>query len=146
MLVDSRAKKVKAVMQAISSTDVGNFAEFEGVAARIEDFGNSHKGEFAVVTARALSALPSLLELASPLLQTGGSFIALKSEIDADEEEWGVKLAPKLGFELCSKRKVTLSDEATRRVIFAFTKVGKAKVKLPRRVGLAQKTPLIPDP
>ena len=141
-LVDSRAKKVKVVVQAIEETGVNNFAEFEGVPSRIEDFGSEHKGEFAVVTARALSALPSLLELATPLLKTGGSFVALKSEIDAEEEEWGKALAPKLGLELANKRKLTLTDGETKRVIFTFKKVGKAKVKLPRKVGMAQKNPL----
>ena len=141
-LVDSRAKKVKVVMQAISCAKVDAFAEFEGVAARIEEFGREHAGEFAVVTARALSALPSLLELAAPLLQMGGCFVALKSEISADEEVWGEKLASKLGFELANKRKLTLTDGETHRVIYTFTKVGKPKVKLPRRTGLAQKEPL----
>ena len=143
-LVDSRAKKVKVVMEAIEKTGVNKFAEFEGVPARIEDFGCDNKGEFAVVTARALSALPSLLELVSPLLKTGGSFVALKSEIDAQEEEWGTVLAPKLGLELANKRKLTLTDGGTKRVIFTFKKVGKAKVKLPRKVGMAQKNPIAP--
>ena len=142
-LVDSRAKKVKVVMQAVCSSKVDAFAEFEGVAARIEDFGGDHKGEFAVVTARALSSLPSLLELAAPLLRMGGSFVALKSEIDASEEEWGEKLAPKLGLELAKKRKLTLADEETKRVIYTFNKVGNSRIKLPRRVGLAQKEPLL---
>ena len=143
-LVDSRAKKVKVVMEAIGKAEAGNFAEFEGEASRIEDFGREHKGEFAVVTARALSSLPSLLELASPLLKVGGSFIALKSEIDADEEEWGKELAPNLGLKLSNKRKLKLSDNETQRVIFTFTKADESKLKLPRRIGLAQKQPLKP--
>ena len=141
-LVDSRAKKVKAVMQAICSAKANKFAEFEGVATRIEDFGRERKGEFAVVTARALSSLPSLLELAAPLLQMGGSFVALKSEISAEEDEWGEKLAPKLGLALANKRKLTLTDGETRRVIYTFNKVGEPKLKLPRKVGMAQKNPL----
>ena len=96
------------------------------------------------MTARALSSLPSLLELASPLLKVGGSFIALKSEIDADEEEWGKELAPNLGLKLSNKRKLKLSDNETQRVIFTFTKADESKLKLPRRIGLAQKQPLKP--
>ena len=142
-LVDSRAKKVKAVMQAISCAKVDAFAEFDGVPARIEDFGREHKEDFAVVTARALSSLPSLLELASPLLKTGGSFVALKSKIDEEEESWGKDLAPKLGLELANKRKLTLTDEETQRVIYTFTKIAKPKVQLPRKIGLAQKVPLV---
>lgn len=143
-LIDSRAKKIDVVMQAISLSGVDAFAQFEGEAARIEDFGREHPGEFAVVTARALSTLPSLLELASPLLRIGGSFIALKSEIAGWEEGWGAELAPKLGMKLTRKRKLTLSDGETNRVIYAFRKVGKSRIKLPRKVGLAQKTPIEP--
>lgn len=143
-LVDSRAKKIKVVMDAIEKSKVGRFADFQGEAARIEDFGRDNRGEFAIVTARALSSLPSLLELAAPLLEIGGSFVALKSEIDADEEAWGTVLAPKLGLELASKRKLTLTDEETKRIIYTFRKVGESKIKLPRKVGLAQKSPLRP--
>lgn len=141
-LVDSRAKKIKAVMQAIHKSKVDTFASFEGKAARIEEFAISHRGEFSVVTARALSSLPSLLELASPLLEIGGAFVALKSEIDAEEETWGKNLAPKLGLALTNKRLHTLTDGETKRVIYTFEKVSETKIKIPRRVGLAQKQPL----
>ena len=143
-LVDSRAKKVKVVLKAIQKSDVDDFATFKGYAERIEDFSAKHRGQYAVVTARALSSLPSLLELATPLLAKGGTFVALKSKIDVEEEEWGMSLLDTLGLELANKRELVLSDGATHRVIFSFKKTGKCKVKLPRRVSLAQKSPLKP--
>ena len=39
---------------------------------RIEDLPLEYKEKFAVLTARALSKLVSLIELASPLLKKGG--------------------------------------------------------------------------
>ena len=141
-LVDSRAKKIKAVMQTVHASHADDFAEFEGVAERIEDFGRERRGKFAVVTARALSSLPSLFELASPLLKIEGSFVALKSEIESEEEDWGLRLAPKLGFELVNKCPLTLSDGETKRVIYTFQRTHESAVKLPRKVGLAQKQPL----
>ena len=143
-LVDSRAKKIKAVIQAVHASHADDIAKFEGVAARIEDFGRERRGKFAVVTARALSSLPSLLELASPLLKIEGSFVALKSEIESEEEVWGLRLAPKLGFELINKCPLTLSDGETKRIIYTFQKVHESKVKLPRKMGMAQKQPLCP--
>ena len=143
-LVDSRAKKIKAVIQAVHASHADDIAKFEGVAARIEDFERERRGKFAVVTARALSSLPSLLELSSPLLKIEGSFVSLKSEIESEEEDWGLRLAPKLGFELVNKCPLTLSDGATKRVIYTFQKVHESKVKLPRKMGMAHKQPLCP--
>ena len=142
-LVDSRAKKIKAVQECIKTSKVDEQTNFHCVADRIEDFSASHKSEFSVVTARALSSLVSLLELASPLLKIGGSFIALKSQIDDVEETEGLNVAPMCGFELDNKRNHVLSDGETKRVIYTFKKVRKAKIKLPRRNGLAQKKPLL---
>jgi 16S rRNA (guanine527-N7)-methyltransferase len=44
---------------------------------------------------------------------------------------------------LISHRKLTLSDNETHREILVFQKYAKPKIKLPRRVGLAQNNPLI---
>ncbi len=142
-LIDSREKKIKAVKGCISSSGVDNLGSFYCEAQRIEDFSKNNRSKFAVVSARALSSLPSLLELASPLLKKGGTFVALKSQIEAEEEEQGSKLAPMLGFELKGKRELMLSDGKTKRVIYSFTKTKDSEIKLPRRVGLAQKKPLI---
>lgn len=155
-LVDSRAKKIKVIMDILyppkddliietttnDSAEIQSYTTFKGFAERIEDFTAKHRGEYAVVTARALSSLPSLLELATPLLKKGGVFIALKSQIDAEEEEWGMSLLDMLGLSLESKREFTLSNGETKRAIYAFKKTGKCKIKLPRKVSMAQKHPL----
>lgn len=144
-LVDSRAKKIRVVSEAIQKSGIDDFATFKGFAERIEDFSAKHRAQYAVVTARALSSLPSLLELAAPLLAKSGIFIALKSIIDAEEEEWGMSLLDMLGLELVNKRELELSDGVTQRVIYSFKKTGKSRIKLPRRVSLAQKSPLKPN-
>ena len=48
-----------------------------------------------------------------------------------------------VGLTLKERRDFSLSDGSTR-CIFVFEKTGKPRVKLPRRVGLAQKDPLRP--
>ena len=141
-LVDSREKKVKAVKSCIEGSRASKFSKFICRGERIEDFSIAHTSQFAVVSARALSSLPSLLELASPLLKVGGTFVALKSQIDSGEEEQGLNVAPKLGFELETKRLLALSDGETNRSIYSFVKTKNSNIKLPRRVGLAQKKPL----
>lgn len=96
---------------------------------------------FAVITARALSSLPSLLELAVPLLSLGGQLICYKAAVEAEELEQAAGLEEKLGMKLVSMRTTQLSDNETNRTILVYEKVGEPMVSLPRRPGMAQKRP-----
>ena len=49
-----------------------------------------------------------------------------------------------VGMRMISQREICLSDGETMRTIVVFEKVGKSRIKLPRRIGLAQKQPLRP--
>ena len=97
--------------------------------------------EFSVITARALTSLPSLMELASPLLKQGGILIALKSK---EENEFSnSQLENKLGLRKIKERSYFLSDQETYRVVYVFEKYKDPEVKLPRRPGMAQKRPYL---
>lgn len=141
-LIDSRNKKIEAVKQAISKAGCDKFADFYCKAARVEDFAKEQARRFSVVSARALSSLPTLLELASPLLKTGGHLVCLKGQVDEEELAWAKSIEKKCGMAFLSEREFLLSDNETHRVIYVFEKVGEPSVKLPRRVGMAQKKPL----
>ena len=141
VLVDSVKKKVAIVEKAVDTLGLsGQISTFGG---RIEDLARERPRQFAVLTARALSQLPSLLELASPLLKEGGLFVCYKGEAAEDEQRNAEKVAQKVGMTFVSKRSLTLSDGETHREVFLYRHKGKPKVKLPRRVGLAQHKPLI---
>lgn len=141
VLVDSVRKKVAIVEKAVEK--IGLSGQISTYSGRIEDLAREKPGQFALLTARALSQLPSLLELASPLLKEGGLFVCYKGEASADEERGAAVVSSKVAMKLLSKRSLVLSDGETRREIFLYRKEGKPKVKLPRRVGLAQHKPLI---
>ena len=141
VLVDSVRKKVAIVEKAVEK--IGLSGQISTYSGRIEDLAREKPGQFALLTARALSQLPSLLELASPLLKEGGLFVCYKGEASADEERGAAVVSSKVAMKLLSKRSLVLSDGETRREIFLYRKEGKSKVKLPRRVGLAQHKPLI---
>ena len=111
-------------------------------ASRIEDLANEMPKRFSVLTARALSSLSSLLELACPLLRMNGQLICLKSHVSDEELNSAQSLEKKLGMKLIKRRDFYLSDGETYREILVFEKVAKPKIKLPRRVGMAQKKPL----
>lgn len=142
VLVDSVQKKMKALEGIISELGLSN--RVTTYAGRIEDLALERKGSFSVLTARALSRLDSLLELASPLLTKHGQLICFKARTADEELEAALSMQQLVGMELVSRRSFMLSDGDTFREILVFEKTGKPRLKLPRRVGLAQKKPLQP--
>lgn len=141
LLVDSVQKKVRA-LQGVAD-GLGLADKVDVYAGRIEDLGRERAGEFSVLTARALSALGSLMELASPLLKQGGVLLCYKAQPSEEEVSCALGIQELVGLTLRERRDFSLSDGSTR-CMFVFEKTARPRVKLPRRVGLAQKEPLRP--
>ena len=139
LLVDSVGKKMRALDEIMDQ--IGLSDQVATYAGRIEDLSVERRGQFSVLTARALTSLPSLIELASPLLRKQGRIICFKGSNYEEELDQALKIQGKLGMKLVSQRFFTLGD-GSQRSIFVFEKVGKPKIKLPRRVGMAQNNPL----
>ncbi len=137
LLVDSVSKKVRILDTFIDELGLNNVSTYAG---RIEDLGKEQRGKFAAVSARALSRLSVLLELASPLLKRGGRLICFKAIIDSDELEHADVVAKKVGMKLVDDQLFEL-DEYQRRIL-SYEKIAESKIKLPRHVGFAQKKPL----
>lgn len=140
VLVDSVKKKAAILDRMIATLGLEN--QISSYDDRIENLARERKNEFAVVTARALAKLSVLMELASPLLLPHGRLICYKSHIEEDELSHALSLQEKTGMTLVSDRSFTLSDDATFRRIVCFEKTAKARIVLPRNVGMAQKRPL----
>lgn len=140
LLVDSVKKKVAVLAGIVDTLGLSN--QMNTYAGRIEDLARERGAFCAVVTARALSSLPSLLELASPLLKQGGQLICYKAKVTDEEIEEVGFLKSKLAMRFISRRDFVLSDGATERCILVFEKKGYPSVSLPRRCGMAQKNPL----
>lgn len=139
VLADSVGKKtavLDTVLQTLGLTDT--VSTFNG---RLEDLALQRPEGFSVVTARALSSLSSLLELASPLLIEGGLLVCYKASSVHDELPHIDEIQDKLGFRMRSMRDTVLSDGTTTRIILTYEKVHQSLVPLPRRVGMAQKRP-----
>ena len=142
VLVDSVKKKVRALEPVAEQLGVGE--RLSTYSGRIEDLAVERAGEFSVLTARALSSLGALLELSSPLLQQGGRLVCYKAQPSDEELEIAFGIMEPLGFKLVCDEAHELSDGSHRR-IFVFEKVGKPYIELPRRIGLAQRSPLTVD-
>ena len=141
-LVDSVKKKMAIVQSALD--DLSLSEQISTSSERIEDLPLEYKEKFAVLTARALSKLVSLIELASPLLKNGGRLVCYKAQLSSEELEEALAVQDLVGMKMISQREICLSDGETTRTIVVFEKIGKSRIKLPRRIGLAQKQPLRP--
>ncbi len=137
LLVDSVGKKTRIVDGFIEELGLPNVSTYTG---RIEDLGREQAGQYAAVSARALSKLSILIELACPLLQQNGRLICFKAKVDPCEYDHALDIAEQLAMKLVYDK--TFELDGYQRRILCYEKVGVPSIKLPRRVGLAQKKPL----
>jgi 16S rRNA (guanine527-N7)-methyltransferase len=97
---------------------------------------------YDVVTARAVAALPVLVEYASPLVAVGGVFVAWKGAVNDEEFQRGAKAAVEVGLEAEAVVEVQPWPEARERRLVVYRKVSAAPERFPRRAGMAAKRPL----
>lgn len=137
LLADSVGKKTAILSSMVETLGLENVEVYTG---RIEDLAHEKPAAFTVVTARALAQLSILMELASPMLQEGGRLVCYKANVSDEELQHALSLQEQLGMKHVSDRTVMLGDNCRR--IICFEKTGRPKIKLPRKVGMAQKRPL----
>ncbi|MDF1542039.1 MAG: 16S rRNA (guanine(527)-N(7))-methyltransferase RsmG [Anaerosomatales bacterium] len=138
-MVESVKKKARFLEECVRS--LGGLSGSEVFPIRVEEAAHARPGLYGCVTARALSALPSLVELASPLLCVGGHLLAMKGSPTAREMEAGRTAAASVGMEESQVVEYVLPDSGEFRTVIRYTKIGRPTVPLPRRIGLAQKRP-----
>lgn len=95
-LVDAERRKADALRSFVEALGL---SRVEVIAERAETLGRdpAHRASYDVVAARACAALPVLVEYALPLLRIGGSLLAWKGAIDAEELRAGGAAASALG-------------------------------------------------
>ena len=114
LLVDSVKKKMAIVQSALD--DLSLSEQISTSSERIEDLPLEYKEKFAVLTARALSKLVSLIELASPLLKKGGRLVCYKAQLSSEELEEALAVQDLVGMKMISQREICLSDGENRQV------------------------------
>jgi 16S rRNA (guanine527-N7)-methyltransferase len=97
---------------------------------------------YGAVTARAVAALPVLVEYAAPLVSPGGVFVAWKGARDAGEEAAGSKAAVEVGLKAEAVVEVKPWPAARDRNLHVYRKVSETPERFPRRPGMAAKRPL----
>lgn len=141
VLLDSVKKKARAVQEFVE--ELGLSGQLRVAAARSEELALEEPGRYDTVVARAVSSLPAVEELATPLLRYGGRLIAMRGRESDEQLSWARGSASKLGLELVSSRDFEIGpDDGIHRSVFVFERVHEPSVSLPRRAGMAQKRPL----
>lgn len=139
-LVDSVGKKARALARFVERAGLGDTISVE--VCRAEELARRNKGRYAVVVARALAPLASIIELSSPHLGESGVLVALKGQLSPDEREQGRSVAEVCGMHYEGSRLVELPEGGESRELVVVRKVGPPGIALPRRDGLAQRRPL----
>jgi 16S rRNA (guanine527-N7)-methyltransferase len=142
MLVDSVGKKTRFLSAAAEALGLTAVKVHTG---RAEETGRrpEFRDMFDLAVARAVSALPSLLELCSPFVRVGGNLILPKSgDVDAEIES-AAEAEHRLGLRL---QRVDLVDPAlgvgAGRKLVVYVKERPTPPGYPRRTGLAQSRPI----
>jgi len=78
LLIEPVAKKARFLSVAIAATGMAGSIEAAPVRAEALAADPRHRGQWPAVTARAVAALPELIELAFPLLAPDGYLVAWK--------------------------------------------------------------------
>lgn len=133
--LDSTSKKMSFVSGCAKTLGINNICTISGRAEEQKDL----QGSFDIVTARAVSALPILLELAIPMLKPGGIFVAYKTD---ESELCDAQNALKaLGAKHTHTKSLTLPN-GEKRALLVFEKVSPTPKQYPRVYGTIKKKPL----
>lgn len=138
VLVESIERKCRFLRRAIEELGIANA---DVVLGRAEAWPEG-VGAFDVVTARALAPLPVVVEYAAPLLEVGGTLVAWKGALDADEAADGAAAAAQLGLEVPRRVDVEPFAGARTRALYVGAKVAPTPAGYPRRAGMARKRPI----
>lgn len=138
-LVESTGRKCAYLERTVDC--IGVSGRVSVVCERVEAWP-AGLGRFDIVTARALAALPVLVEYAAPLLRVGGCLVAWKGRRVKEEEAAGTAAGEVLGMELTQVRKVRPYADAHYRHLHVLRKVRETPPGYPRRPGMAVKRPI----
>lgn len=136
-LLDSLQKRMNW-LENEALPEIGVSARF--LTGRAEDFAKSHRGQFDVVTSRAVARLNILCELCLPFVKKGGYFAAMKGEA-ADEELTEARKAISVLGGSFERTELFEIGGATHRIIL-IKKTGPTPPQYPRAYARIKQKPL----
>ncbi len=141
VLIDALAKRCAFLERAAQQLGCQNV---QVLHARAEDLGRAaaYRGRAPFVVARAVAALPTLLELALPLCRQDGAFLAMKGRPEAQEFTEAQQLPRLLGAELERQTDLELPVFDQVRSFWLFRQRRPCPSRYPRHYGQIKKKPL----
>ena len=138
--VDSINKKINFIKSVKEKFAIDNILP---ICCRVEELDTNLRGNFDVVTSRAMARLNIILEYAIPFLKTGGYFVAYKS-IKTEEEIKEAQNALKLlNSQVIDKIEYQLPlSENNKRILIIVKKLAATSSEFPRSNGIVKKNPL----
>ena len=139
--LEATGKKARFQQEAVAALGLTNVTVLTG---RAEELARNpeYRGKYDLVTARAVAALPTLLEYCCPCARVGGQVIAPKKGDVEDEIAAGAKAAPLLGAQLLAPILVTIPPLADGRVLLVAEQKRVCPDRYPRPAGAPAKHPL----
>ncbi len=138
-IIDALNKRIKFLNSLIQELDLKNVKAFH---FRAEEYAQTNREIFDVVTARAVARLNVLAELCLPLAKVGGYFIAMKGQESIQELDEAKKAISLLGGKVINSIDFSLPDNAGNRTIIVIQKVSKTPIKYPRAFAKIKERPL----
>lgn len=139
ILLEASRKKVIFLQKVVRELKLKDVVVLHG---RAEDFGRKEGRErFYWVTARALAPLVVAVELALPLLKTGGFFWAYKGPACKKELEESKKIIHLCGGSPFKTVDYSIWNGKKKRTVLVIKKVRVTPQNFPRKAGIVQKRP-----
>ncbi len=141
VLLDSLAKRVSFLNIVINELALANITAVHG---RAEEFGvkPEYREKFDISVARAVAALPVLLEYCLPFVKVDGFFIAMKGS-STEEVSGSQKALDRLGGKIEEVKEFVLPFSDIKRNIIIVRKFRQTPTAYPRKAGKPAKEPLI---
>lgn len=141
VLLDSVGKKVQFMNDALAALGLQGSRAVHG---RAEDLARV-KGErdgYDLALARAVAAMPELLELCLPFVKPGGLLLLSKGSKGAEELASAERALKALNGRLKSQERVDLPAEAGERNLYVIDKHDRTPPTYPRKPGIPHRKPL----
>lgn len=138
-IVEPTAKRINFLKELCEKLEI---KDVEFICDRAENVAKERREEFDFVTARAVSALPTLLELTIPLVRVGGSFISYKGSNFLEEVEASKNALSVLSSKVNNCFEYELPNEMGKRCLIEVKKLKKTNMVYPREYAKIKKKPL----
>lgn len=140
-LLEATGKKVQFLDHAIAELGLTDVTTIHGRAEEVAH-QPEHRAAYDLALARAVAALPSLLELTLPFLRVGGWLLAQKGQAGAAEALAAERALAILGGRLHAIYPVEVPFLAEERLLVAVQKGHPTPDQYPRRSGVPVRKPL----